>query len=311
MAQQLYQEAREHQGQKQWVACETKLRRALTILETPGLRFHLAFCKEQQHRWVEGLVDYRRASELISGGVEAADVAALLPDAIANLERLTPTLTLFFEETPEGTQMYLDGKPLSTRLAGSPVPVNPGGRRVEVSAPGHVAFMQTINLLPEDRRELRVHLIPERATAETAPAAAGQVVFSPPDPRAARGPVTAQVVVLATEALVTLGALGVGVGFTAEASSRERDRERLRADLEEETSCSGSNPGALCAGVTQANLDARDARDIATVAYIGAAVGAAAFLTTWLLWPESEQSALGFGVDVAPASVAASLRGRF
>lgn len=314
VAQQLYQDAREQQERKQWGDCERSLGRAIAILETPGLRFHLAYCKEQQHRWVEALVDYRRASELIAGGVAADDVELLLPAAIGNLERLTPRLELELVEPPPDAELYLDAKQLSAKLFGTSVPVDPGARRIRVTASGHVPFSQSINLLPKERRKLRVELVREPPPD----AAPGSVASDRTDsaPREVSSSSATQVVVLAAEALITLGALGVGVGFTAEASSRERDRDNLLNSIGMTSRCSGSSgEHPLCIDVRKADADARNARTVATLGYVGAGVGAAAFLVTWLVWPDDEPAQassaarLRFIPDATGAGL--SLTGRF
>lgn len=311
VAQQLYQEAREQQTSKQWASCEASLRRAIDIVETPGLRFHLAFCKEQQHRWVEALVDYRRSKELIESGVEAPDVEALLPEAIADLDSKTPRLTLVIDEPPDGTELFLDGKQLSSQLFAAPIPVDPGLRRVEVAAPGHTAFTQAINMLPNERRSLRVQLVSKRV-AEPLPAPAQQP--STPPRHIKDDGVSAQVVVLATEALLTLGALGVGVGFTSEAASRDRDREALLRSISNEGGCAAGEPQhGLCAEVRKADADAKNAREIATVGYAAAGVGAAAFIATWLLWPDNgdEPRDSAFLLDLSERRASLGFRGAF
>ncbi len=317
VAQQLYQDARKHQENKQWASCETALRRAIGILETPGLRFHLAFCKEQQHRWVEALVDYRRAAELIEGGVEAPDVAALLPGAIAYLEEQTPRLSLFVDDAPADTQLYLDGKKVSPELLGTLIPVDPGLRRVEVAAPSHVPFTQAINLLAKDRRELRIALVPDRATA--APDEVPEPEESASQPRSAPTQDTSggvgRGIVLATEGLLAVTALGIGVGFTFEADSRQQDRDSLLESIGDASACSGSSgEDPLCPEVRAADEDARSARDIAKVGFIAASVATAAMLTTWLLWPDADEPddvAAGWSVGLSPSGAGVGYSGVF
>jgi len=311
VAQQLYQDARQHQRDKQWVDCEMSLDKAIGILETPGLRFHLAFCKEQQHRWVEALVDYRRASQLLDEGANAPDVAELLPAAIKNLEEVTPSLQLMVHEPPEGVELYLDGKRLGAKLLGSPIPVDPGGRRVDVVAPDHQPFTQVLNLLPKDRRQLRIELVPDRPPAPARPAPeTGETV-----PRVAvdSGPMTAQVVVLATEALFTLGALGTGVWFTSEAAENRRARDRIVAEINSPDGCADPNADPRCVVAHDADRDAINDRRIASVGYIAAGVGAATFLATWLLWPDPdpEEATRSTRFALSARGLGVALSGRF
>ncbi len=318
-AQELFREAQQHQANKDWAACEAALQRAVAILETPGLRFHLAFCKEQQHRWVEALVDYRRAGELAARGDSATDVQELLPPATAQLERLTPKLELVVEEPPDELELFIDGKRVSETLLGTAFPVDPGGRRIEVNAPGYEPFSIVVNLLPEERRQVRVEL----SQHEPDP-----VVTQPPKdrspktaPRKTSG-LSTQAIVLAGEALLTVGALAVGVGYSYEASSRERVRDQLVREIGDVSGCApGQTPHALCASVDRASADADTARQYATIGYVGAGVGAAAFLATWLLWPDDDQPndkqartagpgwQLNWSTDASSTSV--SLSGRF
>jgi hypothetical protein len=308
-AQDLFTEAREHQANKDWAACEASLQRAVRILETPGLRFNLAFCKEQQHRWVEALVDYRRAGELAEQD-EATDVQELLPTAIADLERLTPKLEIVVERAPEGLELFIDGKGVSNSLLGTAFPVDPGGRRIEVTAPGHEPFSVVVNLLPEERRQVRVELskVEEAAPPQPVRRETRQDV----QPQESSG-VGAQAVVLAGEALLTIAGLAVGVGYTYEANTRSRDRERLVEEINDISGCApDADPHPLCPEVREADEEAQIARDRAAIGYAAAGVGAVAFIGTWLLWPDDEdEHALRFSVDADATGATLGLMGSF
>src|SRR5690349_13113002 len=93
-ARRLFHEASELEDARAWAAAAAKLRQALTIKDTPGLRFHLAHCEEQSGELVEAERDYVRASELVQGGASAPDVEKLLPEATAALKSRIPTLSL-------------------------------------------------------------------------------------------------------------------------------------------------------------------------------------------------------------------------
>jgi PEGA domain len=283
VAQQHYAEAREHQGYRNWVGCELSINQALRISETPGLRFHLAFCKEQQHRWVEALVDYRRAGELVASGVRADDVVELLPPATENLERLTPQLRLTLEEVPEGASLLVDGKALSAELIGVSFPVDPGTRRVQITAPGYTPYLQEVNLVPQDRRTLRVQLVKlagkSRGAKSTLPQAEESSALS------------GLGLTLASEAILALGGLGVGVGFTARAASTERERDDKRDTLDDPTLCRPGTfaPGTLCAQISDLTDQAKRDQNIATVGYVASSAATLAFFITWLVWPSDDE----------------------
>src|SRR5882724_4575305 len=64
LARRLFAEARAREEAKDWPTAASKLNEALAIKETAGLRFHLAYCEEQQGLLVEALVDYERSEDL-------------------------------------------------------------------------------------------------------------------------------------------------------------------------------------------------------------------------------------------------------
>src|SRR5690606_32695253 len=59
LVRELWERAVAAQEQADWAACEQALAEAVPIVETPGLRFNLAYCREMQTKWVEALVDYK------------------------------------------------------------------------------------------------------------------------------------------------------------------------------------------------------------------------------------------------------------
>jgi hypothetical protein len=77
-ARRLFEEATELESRREWSAATAKLGQALEIVETPGLRYHLAYCQEEQGLMVEALRNYERAQQMIAAGTKAPDVAELL-----------------------------------------------------------------------------------------------------------------------------------------------------------------------------------------------------------------------------------------
>src|SRR5215470_9747095 len=93
-ARRLFSEATVLREAGQWAEAAAKLREAIAIKETPGLRFHLAHCEEQMGRLLAARDDYDRADALIREGATASDVAALLEPARAALRERIPTLVV-------------------------------------------------------------------------------------------------------------------------------------------------------------------------------------------------------------------------
>jgi hypothetical protein len=288
----LFQRAVAAQDAADWAACERALSDAVAIVETPGLLFHLAYCKEQQKRWVEALVHYRRAQEMMQQGVQAKDVAALLPEAMARLESEIPRLTLQLSPVPEATELSVDDDALSPQLFGKPLPLDPGNRHIRVQAPGYEPFHAELSLLPRERRTLDVVLVQREPPAKPKPAAV--------PPRAAERSqpwLSPKGWVMLSEATVSAAALGLGIVFSAEAGRREDDRRGLVSNIDDPTGCAGSDPDYRCGKLQEAIRGADNATTYATAAYVTSAVGVTALLGTWRLWPESDASAVGVASD--------------
>jgi tetratricopeptide (TPR) repeat protein len=74
VARRLFDEGKAAEDAARWREAADKFRQAAAIKDTPGIRFHLARCEEEQGAFVEALVEYDRARELIDSGVKAPDV---------------------------------------------------------------------------------------------------------------------------------------------------------------------------------------------------------------------------------------------
>lgn len=308
----LFRQAAAAQEQAAWANCESLLNEAVAIAETPGLRFHLAYCKEQQLRWVEALVDYKRAGELMSLGAQAMDVAELLPQAIERLEQQIPRLTLSLEPLPEDAILYLDSVQRSTRLVGKAIPMDPGKHRVEVVAPGFDVSAHELALLPEERRELAIVLV---AAAKDPQAPFVPTAAEPTQVRASEvaSGWSPRTYVLISEGVISVASLSVGVVFSLRAQQYEDERQRIASDLAGTSACQQGTMDDRCQALSMNAQDADDSRAIATAAYIGGAVGASALLVTWLLWPSSDakHDAVALAVSKLPNGVYASTQLRF
>jgi hypothetical protein len=115
-------------------------------------------------------------------------------------------------------------------------------------------------------------------------------------------------VVLASEAAVTLAALGVGVGYSIARAGAERRAAHARAELDDR---GGTDPSAChhpkdqlapaCAELADANRDGIRASDRATAGYVAAGVVAAATAATWFFW-EPEGTTTSWAVGGGPTA---------
>ena len=92
VARRLFNEAEALEKEERWSEAALKIREAIRIKETPGLRYHLAFCEEHMGLLVEAMNDYARARDLIAQGTPARDVEGMLPDKQKALSRRVPSI---------------------------------------------------------------------------------------------------------------------------------------------------------------------------------------------------------------------------
>lgn len=254
-ARELWEQAQDAQARHDWQGCEKALVAALPIVATPGIRFHLAHCREMQGKWVEALVEYKLIDEVIQSGTAAPDVEPLLKPAIARLESRTPKLTLELASTPETLKLVLDGKPVSPRLLNTRLSLNPGHHSVELEAPGYLPVSRKVTLVEAEDRRLPLMLVAtsDGATSRQGTSGVGETYRSGDEQ-------SIKPYLMIAEAALTLGAGSMALYYYLESKPIETG------------------------GVTQAQ---QSAETKAWVWGIGSGVGVASFFATWLLWEDS------------------------
>jgi len=301
LARALFAEARSAEEAKDWVLAASKLREAIAIKETGGLRFHLAYCEEQQGLLVEALVDYERSDDLTAGTTE--EFRAQLPAKRESLRRRIPTVTLLVPPSPPNVSLTVDGHPMPAAVLGKPIPLNPGRHTLVVTAPDHAAFTTQVSLNETDAVVANALLtpLPKRPVVSTLkPSRAPVVPSSQPIPDVSSTGLPTRTYVLIGEAAVALGAVGVGIGYTLRASNEDEraDRvwgelDRLTGDLRPETACNGQPAEPrLCADLERLRNDAKRDHFIARIGFIAAGAAAASFVGTLILWRPSAKVAI-------------------
>ncbi|HTQ03240.1 MAG TPA: hypothetical protein VMI54_05265, partial [Polyangiaceae bacterium] len=287
-ARELFAAAAELEAHSEWSAAATKLKSALAIKETAGLRYHLAHCEEQLGSFVEAADDYDRAAALIRDGAPAPDVEPLLPLAQQRLESRIAKLDLV---VPPGTSAAaeLDDRALPASALGTSIRLDPGIHHVVVHAAGHDDYRYDVSLGVGEHRTLKVFFAsPARPEAAPAPsplvpsAANGapppvRPAETSPDRKPSSGVRTA---LLVGEAAVTVAGVAIGVGFgLARPAASRRVRAAQSAVPLDVRACSDDS-NAACAALGDA-IDAYHA-DVhwETAGFIGAGVGAGLFAAT-------------------------------
>lgn len=315
VARRLFEEGRAAEDAARWSEAAAKFRRATAIKDTPGLRFHLARCEEEQGAFVEALVEYDRARELIDSGVRAADVEKLLPEARERVRAKFAQLTLRLPSDVQNVSVELDGKALSASVLGVPMPINPGKHQVSAAAVGRDRFATELTLGTGEVRQLSIEL----PVSPTAPTATATTPATPPPARSARvddTTVPTRTIVLIGEASLFAAALGTGIVFSIARSSASERYDRANATVLSQLS-EGDDEGSACAQPLEGCVELNDARDdriqagrIAAGGFIAAGISAAAFGVTYLLWPRAE-APIEVGATARPGGLGLAVSGRF
>jgi hypothetical protein len=295
VARRLFDDAVLLEREGRWELAVSKLREAIEVKDTPGLRFHLAHAEEKLGQLVEAMLDYERAEELIRQGAKAPDVQALLGPARSALANRIPTLVIVAPADTQGIEVEIDGKRVARSVLGRPAPVNPATHRVEVRAPGHETFVENVAIQAGERRTVHVELVPTQGAA-----AQPEPQPKKPLPRVRAEPsrnrrIPTRTYFLVGESVVTLAGLGVGLGSLLVSSAAEERKQRARTTVEatlgpEDGACTRAmNPAqrTACRDLSQAIDDERQAELASTLGFVAAGVGAAAFALTLALWSDT------------------------
>ncbi|MEO7036105.1 MAG: hypothetical protein ABI548_19355 [Polyangiaceae bacterium] len=323
-ARRAFETAVSFENERHWMEAALKLREALAVKDTPGLRFHLAHCEAEQGLLVEAALDYDRASELIQQGAKAPDVQKLLAPASAALRRRIPRVAVDVPTELLAPVAAVDGKIYPASEISLGVALNPGQHQLIVSASGRRSFERSFSMKEGQVLQLRAEL--PLATAASAPTSSLASKPAPPltaasrldAPRVARPRSSTKTCLLIAESVLTVAGLAVGIGYTAAGSSatdrvataRGRIDQASQGDAAACASPSGSLAGA-CADLRSAINDRDRAVVLSDVGFVTAGVGAAALLTTLLVYPRAPAQTAGVTVQPVAGFGRIGLLGRF
>jgi hypothetical protein len=314
-ARRLFSEATALREAGQWSEAAAKLREAIAIKETPGLRFHLAHCEEQEGHLLEARDDYDRADALIRQGAAASDVAALLEPARVALRERIPTLVVHVPPGARAVGLEIDGNMIATEELGSPIQLEPGVHNIMVSAAARDPFRLELTLKEGEDRVVEAQLTErpsERGPAPPPPPAGSAVPLKQAPQSTEKQGFGLREAILVGEGVVTAAGLGLGVTFLIKANSESERIAELNAGFEEGQTCAPPPVELVqrCNELKQAQVDKQDAQNLAITGMIVAGVGAASLVTTWLLWP-TERANQSAHVQIIPTVGGAVVRGAF
>jgi len=304
LARELFADAVSLEAAGNYALAAQKLRAALEIKETPGLRYHLAHCEEQLGTFVAAAADYERAAELIRTGAAAPDVEPLLPAALERVEAHVAKLEIL---VPKGVPAVaeLDGNELPKAALTKPVSIEPGQHRLRVVSEGHPEFAADLRLSRGERRTVRVLF---DAAPVPAPASSAMPVANPVAEHSPNSQFGARSSVLIGEAALVATGVGLGIGFmVARSHAAHRIEQSQRAvdaaSSSSDGACVTSPVPAACGELDDAIADHDRYTKWMTASFVGAGVATTALAVTWVLWPGSPR-----GVTLAVHPQAAGVR---
>lgn len=303
VARRLFEEGKAAEDAGRFREAAERFRKAIAIKDTPGMRFHLARCEEEQGALVEALVEYDRARELLESGIKAPDVERLLPDARKRVQAKVASVTLRLPEGLTNASVELDGKTLSSSVLGVPIPVNPGKHRLSATASGRTSFAAELELGAGEAKQVAVELPASAAPVVPRPEVTALPAPAPPAKVAPSSRDTGRTIALVSEASLFAAGLTTGIVFAiAKGGAADRYQtanERVLAQVD------GSDPDGMacsiqregCAELERARQEEKRNGAIATVGFVTAGVSALAFGLTLALWktepPARVQAAVG------------------
>ncbi len=318
-ARHLFGEAADLEARSEWSAASVKLKSALAIKETPGLRYHLAHCEEQLGAFVEAAVDYDRAAELIRGGAPAPDVEPLLPLARRRLESRIAKLDIVVP-TGISAAAELDERALAASALGTSIKLDPGVHQVVVRAAGHAEYRAFVSLSVGEHRTLKI-LFPDPAPAASSAAPRGAVATAPEAP-AAPAPKTwpaeagerrssgVRTAVLVGEAVLSAVGVGIGAGFGLARPGAARRVHAAQANVPGDSQVCANDAQGACAELGDSIATYRRDVHLETIGFAGAGVAAGLFAATWAFWP-SARAEPAITVHPAAGGAVLSARGMF
>lgn len=321
-ARQLFKQATEYENQQQWGQAATYLVQAIRIKDTPGLRYHLAYCREQQGQLKKALLNYERAQLLLQRGADAEDVRELLKTALPKLRRRLPLLEVELPSGVDHASVRVDDETIAESAKTREITLDPGSHVVRVTAAGYRDFTQTVELAEGQHRTVKVVLFsiagpaPREATApEPDKASQGRQPS-----RASSG--SGRTVVIVLGAALTAGGAAAGVaGLLEDGSAKSRadaasafiDKQADDEGVDSEGACSTATDELLkyCEELKHANDDREAAQTLAMFGFIGAGVAAVLTTLTAIVWKPNPDTDVSYQVSVDATQASFRLRARF
>lgn len=273
-----------------------------------GTLLYLGECYERTGKTASAWATFREAASLAntSGQADRARTAS------ARAQELEPKLSrLSVELAPEvahisGVVVRRGNQRIDPSLYATPLPVDPGEYRIEVTAPGYEPWSAPITVAAGGASaSVRVPGLIKSTSAPVAPSATQNDVQQQPadkdqGPSPSKGISTQQTLGLVVGGVGLIG-VGLGTYFGVRAISKNSDAEKL---------CPEPGPCSDAEGVALTDK-AKDSATASNIAFIAGGVLVATGAVLYLTGGKKNTDRVALVPLLGPGSAAASLSGRF
>ncbi len=251
---------------------------------TPGLRYYVGFCREQEGLLVEALTHYREAEKLLADA-PAADVEPLIPEAIRRVLSALPQVT--FRGLPPAATLAVDGR---NREITDRVALDPGTHTLRLRAPGYVDYETEVMLSRSSTEVIEVSMTPSPSSEpeKRQEKVEESDVESPHEEGSLR-----RVVFWSGVGVGSVG-LGVavagGIGFIAASNSRSDALREVDGASDEGTSACfepADDLTSACQQLADATIRRNTFRALLVAGGATAVVGAGVALVSHFFWSEN------------------------
>ncbi|MCC6668170.1 MAG: tetratricopeptide repeat protein [Polyangiaceae bacterium] len=293
-ASELFKKGNEAYKQKKWAEAEKAFEEAFALKQAYDIAGNLGDVELLQGKHQEAAEHLEYSLRNWPAGQEANRKRTA--ERYAEAKQKIGSLTL---KVSEGAEITVNGKSVGKSPLPGPVFVSPGAATV-IATIGDKTMKKTVALDVGESREVEIVIEGEAAAvgpvappSENGSAGASASGSATGDVKPPTGSSFKTIGMIASGAVAVIG-LGVGVGFYMKKQSAKDEAEGFKDDSIKQVGAGGcpeSGATGACADLADANDRAKSARTISTVGFIGAGVGAAAFVA-FVLMPSKKHSAV-------------------
>jgi hypothetical protein len=165
-ARKLYDEGRVAAEERRWGPARDAWQASHDLVPNALVLVSLAGAQAQTGRLVDALESYRRF--LLQSDAQTEHFEPHVREQVAALEARIAHLKLL--DAPADTEALLDGAPLSPALVAAEIPLDPGAHVLELRAPGHRPWTESLTLAEGQHLELAWRAEPLAAAQPLLPA---------------------------------------------------------------------------------------------------------------------------------------------